>query len=150
MQVVEGDIEKELSGELQCKVCEKSFLQSEMETHLRFSHGVMPANKKGMSIMLNTGAGGGIIEGPPQFPGMSGGLAGPGGAMASAPSVSSGAPGGAVNTVPGADLALAELLKTLTPQPSELLKTLTPQPDYLLRCLTPVPLETLDDYIGGQ
>ena len=68
---------------------------------------------------------------------MSGGLAGPpGGAMASAPS---GAPGGAVNTVPGADLALAELLKTLTPQP-----------DYLLRCLTPVPLETLDDYIGGQ
>ena len=142
--MVEGDIEKELCGELQCKVCEKSFLQSEMETHLRFSHGVMPANKKGMSIMLNTGAGGGM------FPGMSGGLAGPGGAMASAPSVSSGAPGGAVNTVPGADLALAELLKTLTPQPSELLKTLTPQPDYLLRCLTPVPLETLDDYIGGQ
>ena len=49
--------------------------------------------------------------------------------------------GAVVNPVPppGADLALAELLKTLTPQP-----------DYLLRALTPVPLETLDDYIGGQ
>ena len=59
--MVEGDIEKELSGELQCKVCEKSFLQSEMETHLRFSHGVMPAyNKKGGGVggmMLN------IVEG---------------------------------------------------------------------------------------
>ena len=44
-QVVEGDIEKELSGEMQCKVCEKSFLQAEMETHLRFSHGVVPAKK---------------------------------------------------------------------------------------------------------
>jgi hypothetical protein len=41
-KVVEGDIEKELSGELRCKICEKSFLPAEMETHLRFSHGVLP------------------------------------------------------------------------------------------------------------
>ena len=61
------------------------------------------------------------------------------GSSGMAGAAAAGAPGGAVNTVPGADFALAELLKTLTPQP-----------DYLLRCLTPVPLETLDDYIGGQ
>ena len=138
-QVVEGDIEKELSGELQCKVCEKSFLQSEMETHLRFSHGVMmpAANKKPIEGQEPE------QEQPPQFPGMLAGLA-PGGpgmnAMASSSALSMGAPGGAVNTVPGADLALAELLKTLTPQPDEI----------IMRCLTPVPLDTLDDYYGGQ
>ena len=77
-----------------------------------------------------------------QFPRMLDGLApgGPGmGAMTSSSALSMGALSGAVNTVPGADLALAELLKTLMPQP-----------DYLPCCLTPVPLETLDDYFGGQ
>ncbi len=43
-KLVDGDMERELlgAGRLQCKVCEKSFLPSEMETHLRFSHGVLP------------------------------------------------------------------------------------------------------------
>ena len=40
-------LEKELAGSVQCKFCEQTFLPTEMESHLRFSHGVMPVRPGG-------------------------------------------------------------------------------------------------------
>ncbi len=37
------------SEKLECKVCEHVFLPQELETHLRFSHGVLPLAKPGVS-----------------------------------------------------------------------------------------------------
>ena len=35
-------LEEGLKGKLKCKICEHNFLATELETHLRFSHGVLP------------------------------------------------------------------------------------------------------------
>ncbi|TRY67578.1 hypothetical protein TCAL_07828 [Tigriopus californicus] len=43
------DIAKEMKGHLKCKICEHNFLPAEMESHLRFSHGVMPVKPGALS-----------------------------------------------------------------------------------------------------
>ena len=39
---VELQVQKELEGSVKCRYCEQVFLPTELEYHLRFSHGVMP------------------------------------------------------------------------------------------------------------
>ena len=39
---VEALVQKELEGTVKCRYCEQAFVPTEIETHLRFSHGVMP------------------------------------------------------------------------------------------------------------
>ena len=39
---VEAQVQKELEGTVKCRYCEQAFVPTEIETHLRFSHGVMP------------------------------------------------------------------------------------------------------------
>lgn len=44
---------QELAGTLKCRYCEQVFLPAEMESHLRFSHGVMPLRSSAVSTELS-------------------------------------------------------------------------------------------------
>ena len=49
------ELRKELAGSLKCRYCEQIFLPAEMESHLRFSHGVMPF-KSGAEMSISEAA----------------------------------------------------------------------------------------------